>query len=146
MAKRPRISCYCQDEQEKDRISSRLEDIRRLLPVNSTTRDVLLYLLEFYEDNFGGFRVAQPDQSRQIMVANADTENQLFICEQQQLELLVVESGTACINCRAISWKVQGSTMTGHVLCTNLVCSNCNHVRRWLSSSIISDRYTVNAR
>ena len=31
-----------------------------------------MYLLKFYEDKFDGFKVTQPDQSRQIMVATAD--------------------------------------------------------------------------
>lgn len=145
MAKRSRISCYVHDERDKDQILSRLERIRLTLPVNSSTRDVLLRLLDFYDDNFVGTRT-QPQENKQIVAVNPDMENQLFISEQQQLDLLVRASIAPCMKCRDISWKLQDSTMKGHVLCSNLVCSNCKHVRRWLSSSIVRDRYAVNAR
>jgi hypothetical protein len=97
MAKRPQISCYVQDEQDKESISSCLENIRRTLPLNANTRDVLVCLLDFYEDNFLGNRPKQAHQNRQISVVNPDMENQLFICEKQQIELLVSESAVPCM-------------------------------------------------
>ena len=147
-AKRPRVLCYAQDSEDRDRISRRLEDIKRTLPPNSSMRDVFLLLLDFYEEKSGSptYTRLQQDQNRQITVPNPDLDNQLFLCEQQQLEVLVSESASLCIKCKAVSWKLKDCIMRGHALAGNIVCSKCQRTRRWLSSSIIGDRYAVNAR
>lgn len=86
--------------------------------------------------------------SRQIMVQSPSTVDQLHVCEEQQLWLLLDEAGRACSKCHRTSWRMAETIMRGHVLCANIRCANpkCDNLRRWLGSSIVGDRYTVNAR
>lgn len=152
-AKRPRISCYCHDDRDMLGISSRLDAIRIKIPgkgASASTRDVLVELLEFYEFHNGAVECpgASNSEVKQMMVERPDACDQLHVCEEQQLRLLFQEAYTKCHKCHNAAWIIGQTTMKGHVVCADIVCAStgCNHQRRWLSSSIIGDRYNVNSR
>ena len=113
--------------------------------------DVLEELLSHYEgsweNSFAGNNQPTCD-SKQIMVERPEPEGQQHICEEQQLRLLVDGVTRRCPKCHKVAWRMEEGKMKGHVLCTNVVCTTprCNHQQRWLSSSILGDHFTVNAR
>jgi hypothetical protein len=132
-----------------------MEAIKRKLATRRgavTYSDVLEELLSQYEASLETSLPHSHDQlasySRQIMVDKPDLDGQLHICEEQQLRLLVQEVTKGCPSCHNVTWRMEESIMKGHVLCANIRCATlgCHNRQRWLSSSLISDRFTVNAR
>jgi hypothetical protein len=83
--------------------------------------------------------------SKQICPPNANSFQQMFVGEVQQVTSLVTECQRRC-TCGSLHWTVSNESIQGHVLCFTLTCSGCKFSRRWLSSSIMGTKYTVNAR
>lgn len=154
MSKRPRVSYYFASEDDKTSISQRMEAVRDRLSSRLgavTYSDVFEEILGHYERSLDS-RSEDSSQTasdhRQIMVNNPDQGGQLHICEEQQLRLLVQEVTRRCPTCNTVAWKMEDSIMKGHVICADVVCMapGCKNKRRWLSSSILGDRFAVNAR
>ena len=140
--KKARFTLRMDDDAEMTSLHSKLDAIAVQLGPQATRKTALWHLI----DSFSSSATTSGDSlSKQIFVEKADHSDQLYIGEVQQLNMLVNECRRWC-RCGSVSWKISSCKMQGHVLSCSILCSTCSNSRRWLSSSILGTRYTVNAR
>ena len=140
-SKKPRFTIRMDDELDKDLMQEALDEVAKGLGAATTRKDAIWYLIWKHST---AVPVSTP-LSKQLYLERSNLDDQLFIGEVQNINLLMVEIQRRC-SCGAIEWTNASWSMQGHVLSCSIVCSRCKFTRRWISSSLVGTRYTVNAR
>ena len=140
-SKKPRFTLRMDDESDKDQLQEALDAVAKSLGAATTRKDAIWYLIRKHST---AVPVSRP-LSKQLYLEKTNLDDQLFIGEVQTINLLMQEIQRQC-SCGVIAWTNASWSMQGHVLSCSIVCSRCKFTRRWISSSLVGTRYTVNAR